>query len=261
MLLCAPAQLQPLPSILPRQSTIESIEWPHLSRSPVQSISILHINTRVNGLRCIVFASSAKLHKRRGRIDVLRSWLEVRCHNSCPVSPGVGAAGTVEIAVRRVVREIPSMLRSLVRICAHICVCGSSSGGKGGRVCRRAASVRSVEVILSVTGKGLRSANRFVIVGGSKIHVPWGVGMSVAIHEAVGSGVSLVDIGLAGSSGRVRWSHSPAERIILVTGRDWEGRSHSREVLSEAVECIIDGYADCILQSSAGSYSCVSFAI
>lgn len=178
---------------------------------------------------------------------MLGSRLEIRCHVSCPVPPRIGAAGTVEVAVRRVVGKTPGMLPSLVGIGAHICVCGSSSSGKGGRVCRRATLVRSVVVILGVIGKVLRGADRFVSVGGSKIHVPWGVGKIVAIHKVVRSGVSLVDSGLVGSSGCVRRSLSPAERIILVTGGDWERRSYIREVLSEAVQCIIDGYTDCIL--------------
>ena len=35
--------------------------------------------------------------------------------------------------------------------------------------------------------------------------------MSVAIYDAVRSRIIRINIGLAGSSGRVRWSHSPAE--------------------------------------------------
>ena len=117
----------------------------------------------------------------------------------------------MEVGVRSVLGESLGMLRSLVGIGAHVRVCGGSSGGKGGRICRRAASVCGVEAVLSMIGEGVRRADGFVGVGTSKIHIPWGVGMSVAIHDAVGSGVSLVNVGLAGSSGRVRWSHSPTE--------------------------------------------------
>lgn len=103
------------------------------------------------------------------------------------------------------------MLRSLVGIGAHICVCGGSGGGKGGRVCRRAASVRGIVAVLGMVGEGLRRASGFVGVGSSKIHAPWGIGMGVAVHDAVRTGVSLVDIGLAGSSRRMRWSDRSAD--------------------------------------------------
>ena len=117
----------------------------------------------------------------------------------------------MKVSVRTVVREILGMLRSLVGIGAHICICGGSSCGKGGRVCRRAACVCGVVVVLGWVWEDLSRVNGFVGVGGSKIHAPWGVGMNMAVHDAVRSGVSLVDIGLTGSSGRVGWSHSPAE--------------------------------------------------
>lgn len=115
------------------------------------------------------------------------------------------------IGVRSVLRKIVGMLRTLVRVGAHISVRGGSSGGKGGRICRRAASVRDVVIVLGMVGEDLRRVIRFVGVWGSKIHIPWGVGVSLAIHDAIRSGVSFVDIGLGRSSGRVRWSHSPAE--------------------------------------------------
>ena len=102
------------------------------------------------------------------------------------------------------------MLRALVRIGAHVRVCGGSSGGKGGRICRRAAFICGVEVVLRFIGEFLRTSG-FIGVGASKIHVPWGIGMRVAIHHAVRSRVILVNIGLARSSGRVRWSPSPTE--------------------------------------------------
>lgn len=116
----------------------------------------------------------------------------------------------MEVGVSSVVREILVMLRSLVGIGAHVRVCGGSSGGKGGLICRRAVFIRSVEVVLRLIGEFLRT-NGFIGVGGSKIHVPWGVGMRVAIHRAVRSGVIFVHTGLARSSGPVRWSLSPIE--------------------------------------------------
>ena len=117
----------------------------------------------------------------------------------------------MEVGVCSVVRKTLGKLRSLLGIGVHICVCGGSSGWKGGRVCGRAASVRGVVVACGMVREDLRRAKVFVGIGSSKIHVSWGVGMSVAIQNAVRSGVSFVDIGLAGRSGRVRWSHSSAE--------------------------------------------------
>ena len=110
----------------------------------------------------------------------------------------------MEVGVRSVLRIILGMLRRLVRVGIHIRVCGGSCGGKGRLICRSAASVGNIVVVLDI-GEDLRRASRFVGVGGSKIHMPWGVGMSVTICTTFRRGVSLVDIGLAG------WSRSPAE--------------------------------------------------
>ncbi len=117
----------------------------------------------------------------------------------------------MKIGVRAVVRKTLGMLRSLVGVGAHISVCGDSSGGKRGRVCGWAACVCDVVIVLGLIGEDSRRANGFVGVGGSKIHGPWGAGMSVAAHDAVRSEISLVNIGLAGGSGRMGWRHSPAE--------------------------------------------------
>lgn len=116
----------------------------------------------------------------------------------------------MEVGVSSVVRETLGVLRSLVGIGAQVRVRRGSSGGKGRRICRSAAFICGVEVVLSLVGKFLRM-NGFVGIGRSKIHVPWGIGMSVAIHRAVRSRVSLVDVGLARGSWRVRWSPSPTE--------------------------------------------------
>ena len=113
----------------------------------------------------------------------------------------------MKIGVRRVVRKI---LCRWIRVGVHVCVRRSSSGGKGGWVARRAALEGGVVVVLGVVGIDLRGVRVFVWIMGSKVNVSLVVGMIVAIHDSVGCGVSLVDIGLAGSSGRVRWSHSPA---------------------------------------------------
>lgn len=123
------------------------------------------------------------------------------------------------------------MRRSLVGIGIHVYIRGGSSGGKGGRICGRAAPEGGVVVVLNMVGEDLRRANRFVGIRVSKVNVPLAVGVSVANHDAVSSGVSLVDIGLAGSSRRVRRSHSPAQGNKLVISRDWKGRSFRREVL------------------------------
>ena len=96
------------------------------------------------------------------------------------------------------------MLRRLIGIGIHICVCGGSCGGKGRLICRSAAYIGNIVVVLDI-GESLRRAGRFVGVGGSKINIPWVVGMSVAVCDTVRKRVSLVDIGLAG------WSHSPAQ--------------------------------------------------
>ena len=117
----------------------------------------------------------------------------------------------MKIGVRAVVRKTLGMLRSLVGVGAHIRVCGDSSVGKSGRVCRRAACVCDVVIVLGLIGEDSRRVNGFVVVGSSKIHGPWGAGMSVAIHDAVGSEIIFVNIGLAGDSGRMQWRHSPAE--------------------------------------------------
>lgn len=111
----------------------------------------------------------------------------------------------MEVGVCSVRRIILGRLRSLARIGVQICRC---SGSCGPLVCRRAASVGNVVVVLNVlnmVGEDWRRATRFVGVGVSTIHVPWGVGMSVVVRNNVRRGVSLVDIGLAG------WSHSLAE--------------------------------------------------
>ncbi len=52
----------------------------------------------------------------------------------------------------------------------------------------------------------MRGARGFIWLRGSKIDVSLVVGLKVAIHQAVRTRVSLVDIGLAGSSRRVRCS-------------------------------------------------------
>ena len=68
-------------------------------------------------------------------------------------------------------RKSLSMLRSLVGISVHICVCGGSSGGEGGRICTGAASVGGNVVVLGIVAEDLRWTNGFVGVRGSKIHV------------------------------------------------------------------------------------------
>lgn len=92
----------------------------------------------------------------------------------------------------------------------HVCVRRSSSGGKGGRVGRRAVLECGIVVVLDLVGIDLRGARGFIWIRGSKVNGSLVVGMSVAVHDVVGSGVSLVDVGLAGGSGGVRWSPSPA---------------------------------------------------
>ncbi len=89
-------------------------------------------------------SSTAKLHKRRRRVYVLRPWLEVGRCISCPIPPIGGTARTVEIGICSVVGET---LRSLVGIGAHVCVGCSGSGGERGRVCRRATLEGGVVVV------------------------------------------------------------------------------------------------------------------
>ena len=110
------------------------------------------------------------------------------------------------------------MLRSLVGIGVHICICSGCSGWKRGRVCGGATFVCGVVIICGMVGEDLRRTNGFSGVGSSNIQVPQGIGMSLAIHYAVRSGVSLVNIGLAGRSGHMRWSHRSADRIELIVG-------------------------------------------
>ena len=219
---------------------------------------MLHIDTRMYSLRCISFTPAAKLHERRSRIDIFRPWLEVGCHVSCPGSPGSGASWAVEAGVRIVVRKILGMLRSLVGIGVHICICSGSSGWKRGRVCGRATSVCGVVIICGLVGEDLRRANSFIGVGSSNIQVPRSIGMNLAIHYAVRSGVSLVNTGLAGSSGHMRWSHRSADRIELIVGGNRKGLSICREVMGKAAQCVIDRNTNCILKAYAGTYSCVS---
>lgn len=90
---------------------------------------------------------------------------------------------------------------------------------------------------------------------GAKVNVSLIVGMSVNISDAVGPRVSLVDVRLVGTSGRVRRSQRPAERTKSVSARDWKGRSFCRKVLGETVERVVDRHANRILQASARSYS------
>ena len=231
---CVSTQVQPLGSQSPRRSAVEGTKWPHMRRSFVQSIPMLHIDTRLYSRRRISFAPAAKLHERRSRIDVFRPWLEVGCHVSCPGSPGRGASRAVEVGVRIGVRKVLSMLRSLVGIGVHICICSGSSGWKRGRICRGAASVCSVVIICGMVGEDLRRANGFIGVWSSNIQIPQGIGMSLAIHYAVRSGVSLVSIGLAGCSGHMRWSHCSADRIELIVGGNRKGLNSCREVMGKA---------------------------
>ena len=162
----------------------------------------------------------------------------------------------MEIGVPRIVREA---LRSWVRVGIHICVRRGSSGRKSGRVGRGAILKGGIVVILGLIRIHLRRARGVAWNRGTKISVSLIVGMSVTIGDAVGGGVSLVDIRLVGTTGSVRWSHSPAERTKLVNGRDRKGRSLCREVLSETLQRTVDRNANSILQSSAGSYSSMSF--
>ena len=114
----------------------------------------------------------------------------------------------METAVRRVERKTR---RSRAGIGAHVCVRRGSSGGKGGRVDRRATLEGDVVVVLGVISINLRRARGFVWIRGRKVNISLVVGMNVTIYDAVRSGVCLVHIGLTGSIGHMRWSHSPAE--------------------------------------------------
>lgn len=112
------------------------------------------------------------------------------------------------IGIRRVLRET---LRGWIGIGAHVRVRRSSSGGKGGRVGNRATLEGGIVVVLGVVGIDLRRARGFSWNRGRKVNISLFVVMSVAVHDAVGTGVSLVGIGLAGCVRRVRWSHGPAD--------------------------------------------------
>ena len=226
--------MQPLRSHSPRRSTVKGTKRPNMRRSFVQSIPMLHIDTRMHSRRCVSFTPAAKLHERRSRIDVFRPWLEIGCHVSCPGSPGRGASRAVESRVRIGVRKVLGMLRSLVGIGVHICIGSGSSGWKRGRVCRGATSVCIVVIICGMVGEDLRRANGFIGVGSSNIHIPQGIGMSLVIHDAVRSGVSLVNIGLAGGSGHMRWSYRSADRIELIVGGNRKGLNICREVMGKA---------------------------
>ena len=231
---CVSTQVHPLRSHSPRCSTIKGTKRPHIRCSFVQCIPVLHIDTRLYSRRCISFTPAAKLHERRSRIDVFRPWLEVGCHVSCPGSPGRGASWAVEVCVRTGVRKVLGMLRSLVGIGVQICICSGSSGWKRGRVCRGATSICSVVVICGMVGEDLRRANGFIGVRSSNIQIPQSIGMSLVIHYAVRSGVSLVSIGLAGCSGHMRWSHCSADRIELIVGGNRKGLNICREVMGKA---------------------------
>lgn len=113
----------------------------------------------------------------------------------------------MKIGVRGSLRE--SLCR-WVGVGVHVCVRRSSSGGKGGREGRRATLECGIVVVLDVVGIDLRGARAFIWIRWSKVNGSLVVGMSVAVHDVIGSGVSLVDIGLAGGSRGVRWSRSPA---------------------------------------------------
>ena len=112
------------------------------------------------------------------------------------------------IGIRRVLRET---LRGRVGIGAHICVRRSSSGGKGGRIGKRATLEGGIVVVLGVVGIELRRARGFSWNRGRKVNISLFVVMSVAVYDTVWTGVSLVNTGLAGRVRRVRWSHGPAD--------------------------------------------------
>ena len=162
----------------------------------------------------------------------------------------------MEVGIRRILRET---LSSWVGVGIHVCVRSSSSGRKGGRIGRRAILEGGIVLVLGLIRIDLRRARSFTWMRGAKVNVSLIVSMSVTIRDAVGARVSLVDVKLIGISGRVRWSHGPAERTKSVSGRDWKGRIFCREVLGEAVERVVDRNANRILQPSARSYSWVSF--
>ena len=126
------------------------------------------------------------------------------------------------------------MLSSLVGIGIHICIRSGSSGWKRGRVCRGATSVCIVVIICGMVGEDLRRPNGFISVRSSNIHIPQGIGVRLVIHYAVRSGVSLVNIGLAGCSGHMRWSYRSAHRIELIIGGNRKGLNICREVMGKA---------------------------
>ena len=162
----------------------------------------------------------------------------------------------MEVGIRRILRE---SLSNWGGVGIHICVRSSSSGRKGGRIARRAILEGGRVIVLGLIRIDLRRARCFIWMRGAKVNVSLVVGMSVTIRDAVGARVSFVDVRLVGTSGRVRWSHGPAERTKSVNGRDWKGRSFCRKVLGETVERVVDRNANRILQASARSYSWVSF--
>ena len=202
------------------------------------------------------FASAAKLHKCRGRINILMSWLKVGCHVACPRSPGGGAARAVEVGIRGVLRET---LSNWVGVGIHVCVRSSSSGRKGGLVGRRAIFEGGIVVVLDLIRIDLRRVRGLIWMRGAEVNVSLVVRMSVTVCDVVGARVSLVDVRLVGTSGRVRRSHGPAERTKSVSGRDWKGRTFCRKVLGKTVERVVDRNANRILQASARSYFWVSF--
>ena len=113
----------------------------------------------------------------------------------------------MEIGVRRVVRV---SLRGLIGIGAHVRSCRGSSSGKGRRIGRRAIVEAGVVAVLSMMGIDLRRVNGFIQIMGGKVYISLAVDMNVATHNAIGSRISVVDIRMARSSGRVRWSQIPA---------------------------------------------------
>ena len=141
----------------------------------------------------------------------------------------------------------------------HVCVRSSSSGRKGGRIGRRAILESGIVIVLGLIRIDLRRARGFIWIWGAKVNVLLVVGMSVTVRDAVGNRVSIVDVRLVRTSGRVGRSQRPAERTQSVSGRDWKGRSFCGKVLGETAERIVDRNANRILQASARSYSWVSF--
>ena len=158
----------------------------------------------------------------------------------------------MEVGIRRIWRE---SLSDWGRVGIHVCVRSSSSGRKGGRIGRRAILEGGTVLVWGLIRIDLRRARGFIWMWRAKVNVSSIVGMSVNITDAVGPRVSLVDVRLVGTSGRVRRSQGPAERTKSVSGRDWKGRSFCRKVLGETVERVVDRDANRILQASARSYS------